>query len=53
MLTMAGEIFLIIGESEGTGVSPTAKGIPAGAAGTTAAKRSQAAQASAMGFMMM
>jgi hypothetical protein len=42
---------LIIGESEGTGVSPTAEGIAAGALGATVARTSQAAKANGMGFM--
>jgi hypothetical protein len=51
MFTMAGETFLIIGESEGTGVSPTAEGIAAGALGATTARTSQATKAKGMGFM--
>src|SRR5712672_2882421 len=51
MFTMAGETFLIIGESEGTGVSPIAEGIAAGAPGATEASTSQAAKANGMDFM--
>src|SRR6266704_1357087 len=51
MFTIAGETFLIIGESEGTGVSPTAEGIAAGAVGATAAKTSQAAKAHGVNLM--
>lgn len=51
MFTMAGETFLIIGESEGTGVSPTAEGMAAEAIGPTAARTSQAASARGVDFM--
>src|ERR1700737_2586968 len=51
MFTMAGETFLIIGESEGTGVSPTAEGIAAGTLRGTAARTSQAAKAKRVGFI--
>src|ERR1700749_3614055 len=53
MFTMAGDTFLIIGDSEGTGVSPTASGIPAEAAGITEASVSHVAQTRGMDFMCM
>ena len=46
MFTMAGETFLIIGDRDGTGVSPTADGIAAGVGEAAAARAKDAAQAS-------
>ncbi len=46
MFTMAGETFLIIGDSDGTGVSPTAEGMAARTGVAAAARTSQAAQTS-------
>src|SRR5258708_15375518 len=51
MFTMAGETFLIIGDREGTGVSPTAEGMAAGAIGAAAARTSQAEQTREVDFM--
>src|SRR5579871_6272257 len=45
MFTMAGDTRLIIGESEGTGVSPTAAGMAADAIGAITGDARQAAQA--------
>ena len=45
MFTMAGETFLIIGDREGTGVSPIAEGIAAEAGRAAAATASNAVQA--------
>src|ERR1700730_6096856 len=45
IFTMAGETFLIIGDSEGTVAAPTAEGMAAGTAnGVAAARTSQAVQ---------
>src|SRR5882757_8816500 len=45
MFTMAGETFLIIGDRDGTGVSPTADGMAAGVGEAATDRTSQAAQA--------
>ena len=45
MFTMAGETFLIIGDKEGTGVSPMADGMAAEAGIAVAARPSNAVQA--------
>jgi hypothetical protein len=45
MFTMAGETFLIIGDRDGTGVSPTVDGMPAETGTAVAARASSAVQA--------
>jgi hypothetical protein len=45
MFTMAGETLLIIGDREGTGVSPIADGMAAETGSAVAAKASSAVQA--------
>src|SRR6185312_5540027 len=52
MFTTAGETFLTIGDKEGTGVSPTAAGMAAGAAGAITASVMSAARARSARFMV-